>query len=79
LGRHLADPGIDRVAVANDRGDELAGQRGGGWIAFGLREMPLEDGFGGALPEVGLEDRGERQSTSRPSSALPVSLRRHRR
>ena len=36
-------------------------------------------GFGGPLAEVGLEDRGERESTSRASSALPVSLRRHRR
>jgi hypothetical protein len=79
LGRHLADPGIDRVSVPHDRGDELAGQRGRRWIALGLGEMPLEDGLGGSLPEVGLEDRGERQSTSRPSSALPVSLRRHRR
>jgi hypothetical protein len=79
LGRYLADPGIDRVAVSDDRGDELAGKRGGRRVALGLREMPLEDGLSGALPEVGLEDRGERQSTSRPSSALPVSLRRHRR
>jgi len=60
LGRHLADPSIDRVAVFDDRGDEFAGQRGGRWIALGLSEMPLEDGLSRALPEVGLEDRGER-------------------
>jgi hypothetical protein len=31
------------------------------------------------LPEVRLEDRRQRESTSGASSALPVSLRRHRR
>jgi hypothetical protein len=31
------------------------------------------------LPEVGLEDRGEREPTSGTSSPLPVSLRHHRR
>jgi hypothetical protein len=31
------------------------------------------------LAEVGLEDGSQRESTSRPSSALAISLRPHRR
>ena len=65
--------------MADDRADQLAGQLGGGLVALGLGEVALEDRLGGALPEVGLEDGGQRESTSRPSSALLVSLRRHRR
>ena len=60
-------------------GDQFAGQRGGRRIAFGVGQVSLEDGFRGALAEVGFEDRGERQPTSGPSPALAVSLRRHRR
>jgi hypothetical protein len=89
----LTDPGIDRIAMFDHRGDQFAGQRRGRWIAFGLGQMPFEDRLRGALAEVGFEDRGERESTSRrttsaaaarratsaSASALPVSLRRHRR
>ena len=63
----------------DDGFDQLAGQGRGGLITLGLREVALEDGVGRALAEVGFEDRGQRQSTSRPSSALAVSLRHHRR
>ena len=59
--------------------DQLARQFGGGLVALGFGEVALEDGPGRALAEVGLEDRGQRESTSRPSSALVVSLRHHRR
>ena len=65
--------------MGDDGFDQLAGERSCGVIAFGLGQMALEDGLGGALAEVGLEDRGQRQSTSRPSSALAISLRHHRR
>jgi hypothetical protein len=75
----LTDPSIDRIAMFDHRGDQFAGQRRGRWIAFDLGQMPFEDRLRGPLAEVGLEDRGERESTSRASSALPVSLRRHRR
>jgi hypothetical protein len=93
LRRDLADPGIDRSAVLDHGGDQLAGQRSGGWIAFRLSQMSLEDGLRRALAKFGFEDRGERESTSGgttsawvargaayPSaSPLSVSLRRHRR
>ena len=59
--------------------DQLACETRGGLIAFGLRQVALEDRLGGALAEVGLEDRGQRESTSRASSALAISLRHHRR
>ncbi len=79
--------------MADHRSDQFAGQFGRGGIPFRLGEMAVEDRFRGALPEVGFEDRGKRQPTSRrttsvsaargatdPSaSALPVSLRRHPR
>jgi hypothetical protein len=73
------DPRVDRVTVGDHGSDQLAGEGGGGQIALGLGEVALEDRLGGALPEVRLEDRGQRQSTSRPSSALAISLRHHRR
>jgi hypothetical protein len=73
------DRRVDRVTMGDDGFDQLAGERGCGFVALGLGQMALEDGLGGALAEVGLEDRGQRQSTSRPSSALAISLRHHRR
>jgi hypothetical protein len=79
LGCHATDPGVDFITMLDDRGDQFPGQRDGRRVAFGFGEMPLQDRFRRALSEVGLEDRGERESTSRPSSALPVSLRPHRR
>ena len=65
--------------MADDRTNQLAGKLGGRLVALGLGEMALEDRLRRALPEVGLEDGGQRESTSRPSSPLLVSLRRHRR
>jgi len=43
--------------VADDPVDELAGERGRCRIALLLGQVSLEDGLGGALPEVRLEDR----------------------
>lgn len=60
-------------------GDQFAGQGGGRLVALALRKMALQDGLRGALAEVGLEDRGEGQSASRPPAALAVSLQRRRR
>jgi hypothetical protein len=79
LRRDAADLLVDRIAVGDHGADQLAGERCGRLVPFRLGQMALEDRLGGALPEVGLEDRGQRQSTSRPSSALAISLRHHRR
>jgi hypothetical protein len=79
LRRDLTDPGVDRIAVFDHGGDQFPGQRRGGRIALDLSQMPFEDGLRGPLSEVGLEDRGKRESTSGASSSLPISLRRHRR
>ena len=65
--------------MGDDRRDQLARQGGGRLVPFRLGEVALQDGLRGALAEVGLEDRGQRESTSRPSSALAISLRPHRR
>ena len=67
------------VAVGDHGIDELAGEGRGRLVALGFGQVALEDGVRRALAEVGLEDRGQRESTSRPPSALAISLRRHRR
>ena len=61
--------------MADDGCDELTRQDRGGLVALRFRQMSLEDGLRRALPEVCLEDGGQRESTSRPPPALPVSLR----
>jgi hypothetical protein len=90
---HAVDRFVDLDAVLDHSGDQLAGEFGGSWIAFRLGQMTLEDGLRGALPEVRLEDRGERESAPNGTAAVPaavraagpsararvVSLRRHRR
>ena len=70
---------VDPTRVSDDRRDQLAGQIRLPHVPLRLREMALQDGVGGALAEVGLEDRGEREPAPHPTSALAVSLRRHRR
>jgi hypothetical protein len=67
LGRDLADPGIDRIAVLDHGCDQLAGQRRGGRIALDLREMPFEDGLRGPLPELRLEQGREGKAPAGPS------------
>jgi hypothetical protein len=93
LGRYFADPGIDRIAMFDHGGDQFAGKCRGGRVALGLGQVPFEDGLRSPLAEVGLEDSGERESTSRrttsasaarratsaSTAALSISLRRHRR
>ena len=65
--------------MGDDGFDQLASQGCRRLVALGLGQVALEDRLRGALAEVGFEDRGQRQSTSRPSSALAISLRHHRR
>jgi len=64
--------------VFDDCGHELARQRGGVRVALLLGEVTLEDGIGGALAEIRLEDRREREPPTRPPAADAVSPR-HRR
>ncbi|CAN5503825.1 hypothetical protein BH20CHL7_BH20CHL7_07980 [soil metagenome] len=65
--------------MGDDRGHQLPGKEGGGGVTLRFGKVPLQDRLRGALAEVGLEDRGEGESATRPPSPLPVSLRRHRR
>ena len=74
-GRRPVDQRIDLDAILDDRGHQFAGQIGGDGIAFRLGQMPLEDRFGGALSEIRLEDRGEREST--PGRTTPAAVRRN--
>ena len=62
----------------DDCGHELARQRGGVRVALLLGEVTLEDGIGGALAEIRLEDRRQREPPARPPPADAVSPR-HRR
>ena len=78
MRRPPADLGVDRVAVLDDRGHQLAGECRGVLVTFLLGEVPLEDRVGGALPEVGLEDRREGEPATGPPAADAVSPR-HRR
>jgi len=64
--------------MCDHRDDEFAGQRDGILVALLLRQVTLEDGVGGPLPEVRLEDRGEGQTATGPPAADAVSPR-HRR
>jgi hypothetical protein len=64
--------------VFDDCSHELARQRGGVRVTLLLGEVTLEDGIGGALAEVRLEDRREREPPARPPAADAVSPR-HRR
>jgi len=64
--------------VLDDGRHDLARQRGGILVALLLGEVTLEDGIGGALAEVRLEDRRERKPPTGPPAADAVSPR-HRR
>jgi hypothetical protein len=75
----LPDPSVDRIAVLDHGRDQFARQGICRRIAFGLGQVAFQDCLRGPLAEVRFEDRGERESTSCPTSALPISLRRHRR
>lgn len=78
-GGRPIDQRVDLVAVTDDRRDQSAGQLGSHRIALDLGQVALEDRLRGALPEVGFEDRRQRESTSGTSSPLSVSLRHRRR
>ena len=78
-GGDAVDRLVDLDTVSDDGGDQFAGQIGCHRITFRVGEMALQDGLGGSLAEVGLEDRGKREPAPHPTSALAVSLRRHRR
>ena len=67
----LGDLGVDRVAVGDHGLDELPGQSGRHLIALALGQMALEDRVGGALAEVGLEDRLEDQLRCRHHHPVP--------
>jgi hypothetical protein len=73
-----ADLGIDLVAIADDRGHELAGKCGRVLVALLLGEVAFEDGVGRPLAEVGFEDRRQGEPPTRPPAADAVSSR-HRR
>ena len=64
--------------MLDDRGHQLARERRGILVAVLLGEVPLEDGVGGALAEIRLEDRREGEPAARPPAADAVSPR-HRR
>ena len=64
--------GVDSVALADHRVDDPAGQLGGVGVALRLGQMALQDGRRGALTEVRLEDRRERQPPPGPPGADPI-------
>ena len=61
--------------MLDDGRHELARQRGGILVPLLLCEVTFQDGIGGALPEVRLEDRRESEPPTRPPAADAVSPR----
>ena len=61
--------------MADDGCDELTRQERGGLVALRFGQVAFQDGLRRPLTEVRLKDGGQRESTSRPPSALPISLR----
>jgi hypothetical protein len=64
--------------VLDDGRHELARQRGGILVPLLLCEVTFQDGIGGALAEIRLEDGREGEPSARPPAADAVSPR-HRR
>jgi hypothetical protein len=64
--------------MLDDGSHELARQCGRVLVTLLLGEVTLEDGVGGVLAEVRLEDRRESKPPTRPPAADAVSPR-HRR
>ncbi len=64
--------------MLDDGRDELAGECRRVRVALLLGEVTLEDGIGGALAEIRLEDRREGEPATGPPAADAVSPR-HRR
>ena len=79
MGGDDADARVDLVAMGDDGADEFAGKRRRCLVTLRFGKVALEDGLGRALPEVGLEDRREGESSPRATASLLISLRRHRR
>ena len=71
-GRRAVDQRIDLDAILDDRSDQFSGQIGRDGIPFRIGQMALEDRLRGALSEVGLEDRRERESTAGRTTSAPV-------
>jgi hypothetical protein len=78
LGCATGDFGIDRIAVEDLGGNQLARQGCRVVVTLRLREVAFQDGGGGALAEVSLEHGGKRQASAGSPAADPVSPRRHR-
>jgi hypothetical protein len=78
LRRAATDLGVDRITVLNDRRNELTRECAGILVALLLGQVALEDGVGGSLSEIGLEDRREGEPATGPPAADAVRPRRHR-
>ncbi len=64
--------------MVDDGRDQLAGQPRGGFVAFLIGQVSLQDGIRRSLPEIRLEDCREGEPATGPPAADAVSPR-HRR
>ena len=83
MGRRRLDSGVDLDAFRDDLADDRPGELAGRGIRLDLGQVALQDGCRGALAEVGLEHRRERDAPPGPQGpdpvgALALSRRRHR-
>ena len=58
------DSGVDLDPVADHDRDDRPSQLAGRGIGFDLGQLAFQDRGCGALPEVGLEDGGQRDATA---------------
>jgi len=73
------DQVVDLDPMLLDGSDQFAGELGRRLVAFGFRQVALQNRRRRSLTEVRFEDRGERKPATVASSAGAVSPRRHRR
>jgi hypothetical protein len=67
------DSDVDSIPVGDDRVDQLTSKRGRFFIPLAVGKVPLEDGTGGSLAELGLEDRGQGEPPPGALRPLPIA------
>jgi hypothetical protein len=73
LGCEGLDPSVDLDPIQDHRRHDRPGQLAGSGIGLDLGQLALQDRGRGSLPEVRLEDRGERDAPPRAQAADAVA------
>jgi hypothetical protein len=73
LGRRRLDSSVDLDPIRDHPADDRAGQLARSRVGLDLGQLPFEDGRRGALPEVRLEHRRERDPPAGAQRPNPVA------